>query len=111
MVQYPPNPKNEQDCSFSGFRPFSICCHYPPNSETEHLHSFSGFVAVSAIPNTKNTAFLAAFFVFVIFYSPFISSLLRHNKHSHFSHVFYVWVLLLHFKYDKCGSFSHIFHV
>src|SRR6266511_3785811 len=92
---YLPNPKNEHDCSFSGFWPLSICRHYPPNSETEHSHSFLGFVAVSAIPNTKNAAFLAAFFVFGLFYSPFISPLLRHNKHNHFGHVFCVWVLLL----------------
>src|SRR6266498_965263 len=106
---YPPNPENEQACSFSGFWPLSICCHYPPNSETEHSHSFSGFVAVSAIPNTKNAAFLAAFFVFGLFYSPFISPLLRHNKHNHFGRVFCVWVLLLHSKHDKCGSFGRIF--
>jgi len=108
---YLPNSKSEHDCSFSGFWPSSICRHYPPNSETEHSHSFLGFVAVSAIPNTKNAAFLAAFFVFGLFYSPFISPLLRHNKHDHFGHVFCVWVLLLHSKHDKCSSFGRIFHV
>src|SRR6266508_1961079 len=98
---YLPNPKNEHDCSFLGFWPSSICCHYPPNSKTEHSHSFLGFVAVSAIPNTKNAAFLAAFFVFGLFYSPFISPLLRHNKHNHFGCVFCVWMIFLHSKHDK----------
>src|SRR5438309_843521 len=96
------NPENEQNTCFGGSGHHLSATTTPKTCIKIHFRVLI-FLWLPLPSQPRKQARLLIFWILAIIY------LLP--QPCHFSHVFCVWVLLLHSKHNKCSSFGRIFHV